>query len=225
MTRPSHSEYRARTGRLRAGEHASGGLANSAIFQSVVIALLVYLSLSGQPAVAIEKTDDIDTNRPSFMFSPLVVPNGSLQLENGALYSHLRHGTNVVDVPEMQLRLGVFKNTEFQMFVPNIFIGHTEGSHLTSTRLSHIGEVGIKRQIPFKRLQLSLIGSINIPTGSTSLVGSGVQPVLHALGCADQDLGGDGYAINFSFKRWTRCTVSAECHDHKNDKTQSICIC
>jgi hypothetical protein len=37
-------------------------------------------------ALAMSQKDDIDTNRPSFMDSPLVLPKSSVQLENGTLY-------------------------------------------------------------------------------------------------------------------------------------------
>src|SRR5271155_1934501 len=47
--------------------------------------LVLGICLGAQESQAMDQTDDIDTNRPSFMDSPLVVPKGRLQPENGAL--------------------------------------------------------------------------------------------------------------------------------------------
>ncbi len=128
-----------------------------------------------------DKTEDIDTNRPSFMFSPLVVPRGSVQLENGTLYQHFQHGINYFDISETQVRLGLSKRSEFQMFVPNFVLTHQEHLSETQTGVSDLGEVGIKQQIgPIKKLQLCLIPSLDIPTGSTTISGRGVQPVFRA---------------------------------------------
>ncbi len=115
------------------------------------------------------------------MFSPLVVPKGSLQLESGTLYQHFQHGTNYFDISETQVRAGLTKRTEFQMFVPNFVLTHQSHTGLTNAGVSDLGEVGIKQQIgPLKKLQLCIIPSLNIPTGSTTISGRGVQPVLRA---------------------------------------------
>ncbi|MBU6454244.1 MAG: transporter [Cyanobacteria bacterium REEB67] len=133
------------------------------------------------PAEALEKSDDIDTNRPSFMLSPLVVPRASVQLENGALYQHFQHGLNYFDLTETQVRVGLTKKTEFQMYVPNCSITHQEHTPLTRSGVSDLGEVGIKRQFgPIKNAQVAVTASLNLPTGSTTISGPGVQPVFRA---------------------------------------------
>jgi hypothetical protein len=133
------------------------------------------------PATALEKSEDIDTNRPSFMLSPLVVPRASVQLENGALYQHFQHGLNYFDLTETQVRVGLTKKTEFQMYVPNCVITHQEHSTLTRSGDSDLDEVGIKRQLgPIKNAQVAVTASLNIPTGSTYVSGRGVQPVFRA---------------------------------------------
>jgi hypothetical protein len=144
----------------------------------LALAIAAVSAVSGQCVFALEKTDDIDTNRPSFMFSPLVVPKGSLQIENGTLDQNLHHRTNSFDISETQLRLGLLKNTEFQMFVPNWVLSHAAGQ--THSGVSDLNEVGIKQQIPFRnqKLSMSFIGSMNIPTGNRTISGPGVQPVF-----------------------------------------------
>jgi len=126
--------------------------------------------------------EDIDTNRPSFMFSPIVVPRGSIQLENGTLYQHFQHGVNYFDISETQVRLGILKRTEFQIYVPDFVLTHQEHTNTTPAGVSDLGEVGIKQQLgPFKeKLQLTVIGSLDIPSGSRTISGTGVQPVFRA---------------------------------------------
>lgn len=98
------------------------------LFSSTVINSLLQL----WPANALTKSDDIDTNRPSFTSSPLVVLRGSWQLENGGLYQHFQHGINYFDASETQVRFGLAKRTEFQMFGPSWVLLHTRGSGIAS---------------------------------------------------------------------------------------------
>jgi hypothetical protein len=167
-----------------------------------VIACLIILSclFQSQSALALTKDDDIDTNRPSFMDSPITVPQGSLQFENGTLYQHFQHGINYYDLSETELRLGITKRTEFQMFVPQWVMFYTQASSLDSASsvlpssssfstnsgstfqngVSDITEPGIKHQFGpfFKDLTVSVIGGVTIPTGRRLISGGGVQPVI-----------------------------------------------
>jgi hypothetical protein len=146
------------------------------------------------------KDDDIDTNRPSFMDSPLVVPKGSVQLENGALYQHFQHGVNYFDISETEVRIGLTPKTEFQMFVPNFVLLHSPGASMTTvsnsslsalttvnsapsntlTGISDLQEIGLKRQVGthFKDLNVAVIGGVTVPTGNKFVSGTGTQPVL-----------------------------------------------
>lgn len=153
-------------------------------FLILISAVLVVLV---QPvARAMDTTDPIDTNRPSFMASPLVVPKGSVQLENGSLYQHFQHGQSTVDLPETEIRLGLTKNVEMQAFVPNYELYHQQSSEradlMSANRsgVSDIQEAGFKCQLPsrFKSLSVALIGGVTIPTGRSLISGKGVQPVL-----------------------------------------------
>lgn len=146
---------------------------------ALILGALIFHLVVGLPAVAMETTDYIDTNRPSFMFSPLVVPRGSIQVENGTVYQNLRHGGDFFDIPETQVRLGLTKRAEFQMFVPNFLLLQQERDAVTLTGASNINELGIKYQLPaLKKFQATLIGSMNLPTGSKSTRIPGVAPVL-----------------------------------------------
>ncbi len=86
--------------------------------KSLAIIPLSYLSCT-LSSLALTAVDDINTNRPSFTDSALVVPQTSLQLENGTMYQHSQHGKNYFDIPENEIRLGLTSSTEFQMFTPS----------------------------------------------------------------------------------------------------------
>ena len=97
-----------------------------------------------QPVWSMEKTDDIDTNRPSFMFSPMVLPKGSIQLENGTLYQHFDHGVTYYDIPETQVRVGLTERVEFEMFVPDFVLTHQSHTSLCQAGGSDLNEVGFE---------------------------------------------------------------------------------
>ena len=161
--------------------------------------LLLFLLAVMPSALGLTFADDIDTNRPSYSDSPLVVPKGSLQLENGGIYEHSQHGINYIDMPENEVRLGLTNSTEFQMFTPNwallkspapsssISISNSQPTATNSQNLGgvqsgvyDINEIGIKQAVksPFKNLNLAFIGGVNAPTGKKVFSGTGVQPVL-----------------------------------------------
>jgi hypothetical protein len=157
-----------------------GGRSISQAGKCIFIFLLACLTdlAGGFAAWATDTTADIDTNRPSFMDSPIVVPRGSVQLENGTLFSGLRHGQWAYDVPETEVRVGGLKNTEIQMFVPDFFLGRNSNS--TFGRVSDLSEIGIKQVLPSPstKLNVSFIGGVSAPTGSPTISNSGTIPVL-----------------------------------------------
>jgi hypothetical protein len=171
------------------------------IFSSLLCLQLLLLSADTLPAAAMDQTDDIDTNRPSFMNSPLVVPRGSLQFENGTLYQHFQHGLTSYDIPETEVRIGLTKGTEFQMFVPDWILLHSTAARTiglsnsspglttietqqggTQTGVSDITEPGLKHQFGpfFKDLNVAIIAGVTPPTGRRLISRTGVQPVIRS---------------------------------------------
>lgn len=133
------------------------------------------------PVLAATSDDAIDTNRPSFMFSPIVVPKGSLQLENGTLFSGLRRGHWAYDIPETQVRLGVTPTTELQLSVPNYNLrrqanlGKIAGSQYVSAA-GDLSEIGFKQQLGKPgRFNASIVADVTVPTGSSRLSAGGTQ--------------------------------------------------
>ncbi len=117
---------------------------------------------------AVNSSDEIDTNRPSFMFTPNTVPKGSLQLENGCLDSGLRRGRWGIDLPETQVRVGLRRSTEFQVFVPNFVLSRANGSSISG--VTDLSEIGIKQQLPtLGKLKSAIIASVDVPTGAARL--------------------------------------------------------
>ena len=150
--------------------------------------IFVLVTLIAGPGFAYAQTaplPDIDTNRPSFMASPLVLPARTVQVENGTLFSGQRHGNWAYDLPETEIRVGVFRSTELQMFVPDFYLERNSNS--TFGRVSDLAEIGLKQQLSLpktiapklaSRLNFALIASLSAPTGSPQISGGGVQPVL-----------------------------------------------
>lgn len=172
-------------------------LLNPRFTARTLLATLILLAVSaGAKVLALEKTDDIDTNRPSFCQSALTVPDGSFQIENGTLYSHFQHGLTNFDIPENQVRLGLIKHTEFQMFTPNMVLFNQGASTFAGT--SGLGEVGLKKQIgPFKRFTASVVAGVNIPTGSKLISRTAAQPVVRVP-----------YSIQIN-KNWAFCGMQS----------------
>lgn len=143
--------------------------------RAAMLALAALLAFTVRPAQALEASEDIDTNRPSFMFSPIVVPKGSLQVESGALFQKFRHGNWYVDAPETQLRLGITKTTELQVFVPQWVMVNSAPNTLSGG--TDIQELGIKQQLRRNpgRFNASAVAGITLPTGNQNLSGQGVQ--------------------------------------------------
>lgn len=59
----------------------------------------------------------IVTDRPDVTESSIVIPNGSLQLENGITWTK-DHADKVVDLSETLVRVGLLNRTEIRLVVP-----------------------------------------------------------------------------------------------------------
>lgn len=160
-----------------------------------VMVLLISLSVAFRPlsCSAMDKSESIDTNRPSFMNSPLVLPRSSVQLENGSSYQWGHNGQWQFSLPESELRVGLTSNAEFQMFLPNyrlvrsrilssvqiprLSVIDEENSDSTSSVVSNLSEIGVKYQLGqylsgadrpaiIRGTQAALIVGVTPPTGT-----------------------------------------------------------
>jgi hypothetical protein len=112
-------------------------------------------------------TSPIITDRPDITESSVVIPAGSLQVENGVTWS-ADHGTRTVDLSETLIRVGILGRTEIRLTPPN-YLRQVSGSPLTC-RLTD-PSLGLKEQIG------PLAGSFDL----SIIVGSGIPayPDIH----------------------------------------------
>lgn len=118
----------------------------------------------------------IATDRPAFTNSSVVVPAGSLQVENGFLQTSSQ-GQGVIDAPESLVRFGLAKTTELRFTVPDYFHNLTTGDGVGSG----FGDVaiGVKQQLgPTHGFDVSVIAFLSLPTGVNGVSSGGYDPGL-----------------------------------------------
>jgi hypothetical protein len=152
------------------------GLLSVAKFAAALLALLVYHGTFTAKADSCPTAkDEIATDRPDVTNSSVVVPAGSLQIENGLNFS-ARDGGRFVDGTNTRLRAGVANCLEVLVDVPTYFasVRGGEGSGFTDVAPA------LKLQIsPIPRkVDLSAVFGGALPTGSASIAGRGPQPYL-----------------------------------------------
>jgi hypothetical protein len=118
-------------------------------------------------------SDEIETDRPDTTNSSRVVPQGSLQFENGINFT-MPEGSAVLDGTNTRVRLGIAPCLEVLVDVP------TNSATLNGPAPSGFTDVvpAVKWQIsplPAK-FELSAVAGVGLPTGSKALVGPGPQP-------------------------------------------------
>src|SRR5882762_8733800 len=119
--------------------------------------------------------DEIATDRPDVTNSSVVVPAGSLQIENGINFS-ARDGSRFVDGTNTRLRGGIANCLEFLVDVPTYF-ANVRGAG--NSGLSDVAPA-LKWQIsPIPgKVDLSAVFGVALPTGSVRIAGPGAQPYL-----------------------------------------------
>jgi hypothetical protein len=148
---------------------------------SVALLTLTFIALApaqgqDQPATA-DTSPMIVTDRPSFTNSSIVVPAGSLQLENGFLETY-NQGQNVVDGPETLLRFGIATKTELRLTVPDYFYNTSSGGGPGSGFGDMV--IGVKHQFgPTPGgFDVSATMFLSFPTGAKTVSSGGYDPGL-----------------------------------------------
>jgi len=147
----------------------------------ISIALLAFILAGVVPIPAqdlppsVDTAEPIATDRPAVTNSSVVVPPGSLQVENGFLETSSR-GQSVVDGPESLVRFGIAKRTELRFTVPDYFHNLNTGGG------SGFGDFafGVKQQLgptPGK-FDVSVILFLSFPTGASGVSSGGYDPRL-----------------------------------------------
>lgn len=119
---------------------------------------------------------EINTDRPDVTESSVVVPRGSLQIENGAAWTS-DHGSHSVDLSETLIRFGILNNTELRFVLPDYF------DNLGGPRpRSGFGDLafGLKRQLgPLPGdVDLAVIIAVSLPTGQSGVTSGGYDPFI-----------------------------------------------
>ncbi len=156
------------------------------LFHRLGMSTPVLLVLAGQIAAAFTRTagaqtcganaqSSIATDRPQITNSSVVVPCGSLQLENGFEVTG-SGGQRSPDFPETSVRLGVARRTELRMSVPD-YVRNAAGTS-GANGFSDLS-VGFKQQLgPVAGFDISLIPSVSLPTGANSISSHGYDPTV-----------------------------------------------
>jgi len=148
----------------------------------VSIAVLAFLLVALVPLHAQDPpaTTDIPapivTDRPTVTNSSVVVPSGSLQVENGFLETD-RQGQSIADGPETLVRFGVATRTELRFTAPNYYYDLNAGG-----RGSGFGDlgIGVKEQLgPTPGgFDVSATLFLSFPTGADTVSSDGYDPGL-----------------------------------------------
>ncbi len=119
----------------------------------------------------------IATDRPQITSSSVVIPCGSLQFENG-FQETSNGGQRSFDLPETAVRFGIAGKTELRFAVPDYFFN----DYTASGFANGFGDltVGFKQQLGPTRggFDLSLIPSVNLPTGANLISSHGYDPAV-----------------------------------------------
>ena len=141
---------------------------------------LVLLILGGVPANADQcpqKESPIETDRPDVTNSSLVVPQGSLQNENGINFSQPSGGGGrEFDGTNSRWRLGIAPCLEVLVDIPN-YLAPIDGrlpSGFTNVTPAIKWQIS---PVPGK-IDLSATVGAGLPTGNRAITGPGVQPYI-----------------------------------------------
>ena len=143
-------------------------------FTSLLVFLLAGVApLRGQDqSASVVSPSTIATDRPAVTNSSVVVPAGSLQLENGFLETDSQ-GQSIIDGPETLVRFGVASRTELRFTAPDYY------QNLNSTGGLGSGfsdfAVGVKEQLgpTLGGFDVSAILFLSFPTGAHTVSSGG----------------------------------------------------
>jgi hypothetical protein len=143
---------------------------------TVLLTLLACLSpITARADGCPSSKDEVSTDRPDVTNSSLVVPAGSLQIENGANLS-ARDGDRLVDGTNTRWRVGIANCLELLVDTPTYF------ADVRSLHNSGFSDVmpALKWQISpvAGKVDFSAVFGVALPTGSSNIAGPGAQPYL-----------------------------------------------
>lgn len=117
----------------------------------------------------------IDTNRPSFSFSPNVVAPGRWQLETGIAYTRSDSDTDETSLPGAELRFGIADDVE--LFASSLNWTSADSAGNDTSGLADMA-LGAKVNIssPGARTNMALLLQISVPIGDSDLTSDRWDP-------------------------------------------------
>ena len=138
--------------------------------KSLLLALLAAGFVSGQTPASPPAASPISTDRPAVTDSSVVVPAGTIQVENG-FTDTVSDGQRTLDGPETWVRVGVASKTELRLIAPDYFGPQGMGSGFGDLAL------GVKQQLgPVAGFDVSLVVTLSLPTGARAISSHGYDP-------------------------------------------------
>jgi Putative MetA-pathway of phenol degradation len=141
-----------------------------------ILMLIAFSVISYAQSPPATTNPEIVTDRPDVTESSIVVPKGSLQIENGATWTS-DHGSQSLDFSESLIRFGASSQTEIRIVAPNYF-----GSISGPDSPSGFGDIalGMKQHLgPLPGgFDLSVIAAISLPTGASRVSSHGFDPFI-----------------------------------------------
>ncbi len=132
---------------------------------------------AGAQACGANAQSPIATDRPQVTSSSIVVPCGSLQVENGFAETS-DGGQRGFDFPETSVRFGIANKTELRFGVPDYF----QNADTATGFASGFGDLslGLKQQLGPTRggFGISVIPSVSFPTGANAISSHGYDPTV-----------------------------------------------
>jgi hypothetical protein len=122
-----------------------------------------------------EESPELQTDRPDFTETAVVVPRGSLQVESGFTWER-RHRARSFDAPELLLRAGLLRRTELRLELP----GYSRVTGAGRAAGFSDGAVGFKQQLgpTASGFEVALIPVVSLPTGASSLTSGAPDPAI-----------------------------------------------
>ena len=153
----------------------------------ISIVLLAWV-LTGSPSLRAQDQQPsagaapIVTDRPSVTDASIVIPVGSIQLENGFL-DNSTPTVRTLDGPETLIRMGLHAKTELRFYVPDDYYNQSVGMSGVAPG-SGFGDlaIGVKRQLgPTPGgFDVSVVAYLSMPTGAQAISSHGYDPALQA---------------------------------------------
>lgn len=138
--------------------------------------LAIPIAFCSQAAMA-QSGEPINTDRPSFSTSPLVLSPGVWQIETGYTYTDVDSDTSVQSLPQALLRFGLNDEVELRLTLPSLASYDSPGdddSGLTDAAL------GVKFRLTDDNAStpVAFLAGISLPTGDDGFTTDSWDPMI-----------------------------------------------